>query len=183
MSYHSGNQLVDPYLLFEKSHLREGMFVADFGCGRTGHIVFPAAAIVGERGLIYAVDILKDTLNAITKRAQLENMRNVHTVWSNVEQYGATSIPEQSLDLIFLVNILFHAADPAHMLAEAKRLLKDKARLATVDWRQNNLPFGPKEKLVNFERIKNWGLQNNFALQDEFDVGSYHKGVVLYRHD
>ena len=121
MSYHSGNQLIDPYLLFEKAHLREGMFAADFGCGRTGHIVFPAATIVGERGIIYAVDILKDTLAAIAKRAELENMHNVHTVWSNVEQYGATTIPEQSLDLIFLVNILFHAADPAHMLSEAKR--------------------------------------------------------------
>ena len=183
MSYHSGNQLIDPYLLFEKAHLREGMFVADFGCGRTGHIVFPAAAVIGERGVMYAVDILKDTLAGIAKRAELENMRNVHTVWSNVEKYGATAIPAQTLDLIFLVNILFHAADPTRMLAEAKRLLKDKARLAAVDWKRSDLPFGPKEKLVSFDHIKQWGQENNFVVQEEFDMGRYHYGVVLYRHE
>ena len=57
--------MVDPQLLFEKAQLQPGMHIADLGCGRLGHIVFPALKFVGETGLIYAVDILKDVLEDI----------------------------------------------------------------------------------------------------------------------
>ena len=70
MTYHSGNQLINPQVLFEKAHLRPGAHVADFGCGQTGHLVFPASKIIGEKGVIYAVDILRDILAQIDKRAK-----------------------------------------------------------------------------------------------------------------
>lgn len=184
MSYHSGNELVDPDLLFKKAHLQPGMHMADFGCGRTGHIVFPASKIIGKDGVIYAVDILKDVLQNINKRAKIENLTNLHTVWSNVETLGATAIPAKTIDVIFLVNILFHNKDVNPILNEANRLLKDKARLVVIDWNRSTLPFGPtKEELVNFPDITAWGQKNNFNLQEEFKVGKYHTGLVLFKHN
>ena len=50
--YHSGNQMVDPYILFEKAHIQSGMHVADFGCGQTGHMVFPCAKQLGSKGIM-----------------------------------------------------------------------------------------------------------------------------------
>jgi cyclopropane fatty-acyl-phospholipid synthase-like methyltransferase len=47
MTYHAGNAVIDPERLLAKSGLRAGMHVADFGTGRTGHMIFPAARIVG----------------------------------------------------------------------------------------------------------------------------------------
>ena len=52
------NLLVDPGLLFQKAQLQRGMYVADFGADQSGHIVFPAALLLGEKGLVYAVNIL-----------------------------------------------------------------------------------------------------------------------------
>ena len=184
MIYHSGNRLIDPHLLFAKAHLRPKMHVADFGCGRTGHLVFPAAPIVGEQGIIYAVDILKDVLDEITKRARLDGILNIHPVWSDIERLGGAAIPAKSLDLVFLVNILYHAKNLQLMLDEASRLLKNKARLLIVDWTAHALPFGPdKSAIVDFKKVKAWGQEHGFIVQEEFAAGQYHQGLVLYKHE
>lgn len=182
--YHSGNNLINPTLLFAKAHMQPGMHVADLGCGRTGHIVFPAAKFLGDTGLVYAVDIMKDCLEIIRRRAALEAMHNIQTVWSDLERLGKTAIPNKNLDVGFLVNVLWRSEHPVDILEEARRMLKDKARLVVVDWSGSILPFAPpKDKIVDFEKIKSWGKINGFAVQEEFAMGNYHKGVVLYRHD
>lgn len=182
--YHSGNQLIDPQLLFRKTQLRKNMYIADFGCGRTGHIIFPAVKIIGEHGLIYAVDIMKDILENINKRARLHNIGNIHTVWSDLETVGKTAIPEKSLDIIFMINTLFHMQNKINVLNEANRLLKSKSRFIIVDWIANNLAIGPKgDKLVDFSQIKSWAQNNNFTVQEEFPVSAYHIGIVLYKNE
>jgi len=183
MSFHSGNELIDPYLIFEKARLRPGMRVADLGCGRTGHLIFPAALVVGERGVIYAVDVLKDVLETIKKRAKDEGLLNIHTVWSDLELVGATAIPEKSLDVAFLVNTLCQANNRHGIMEETKRLLKNKARLIIVDWIRKGLSFSPPdERFINFDDVKRWASLHGFAVQEEFGVGRYHKGIVLFRH-
>jgi len=182
--YHSGNQLIDPQLLFAKAHLQSGMQVADFGCGRTGHIIFPAAKVLGERSVIYAIDILKDVLEEICKRAAGSGLLSIHPVWANVEQVGAIAIPEKSLDVVFLVNILWHASNSSHILDEARRLLKDKGRLLIVDWRFATLSFGPRsDHLVDRKTVKEWGQKKGCVVQEEFIAGPYHWGLVLFKQD
>ena len=164
--------------------MQPGMHIADLGCGKTGHIVFPAAKFLGDTGLVYAVDIIKDFLESVKKRAALEAMHNIQTVWSDLERLGKTAIPNKNLDVGFLINVLWHSDKQLDILEEGKRMLKDKARLVIVDWVNIGLPFAPSEdKLVDFEKIKSWGKINGFALQEEFNMGNYHKGVVLYKHD
>lgn len=184
MSYHHGNQLIDPPLLFEKAQLQSGMCVADFGCGRTGHLVFPAAHIVGERGIVYAVDILKDVLDAIEKRTKADGILNVHTVWSDVERIGATTIPQRSVDVVFLVNALGAMTDYRSVLGEAKRLLKQKGRLVVVDWLRHGLSFGLKpSQYVDFSLCIDEAKTHGFVLQEQFPVGKHHHGIVLYIHE
>ena len=181
--YHSGNELLDPYLLFEKGQLQPGMHMADFGCGRTGHVIFPAASVLGEQGVVYAVDILKDVLANVEKRAKIEGLVNIHPIWSNVEMVGKTAIPEGSLDIVFIVNVLSHSDNRHGILEEARRLLKNKGRMVIADWTHEGLTIAPAgERLVDFQNIIKWGRMHGFALQDEFPVGKYHYGVVLYRN-
>ena len=45
---HVGNALLDTTILLEKARIASGMHVADFGCGKTGHVVFPVSFSVGE---------------------------------------------------------------------------------------------------------------------------------------
>lgn len=184
MSYHTGNQLVDPKLIYEKAHIQTGMHVADFGCGRTGHFVFPTAIKVGMEGAVFAVDIQQDVLENVQKRADMEALVNVHTVWSNLEMVGKTAIPEGSLDVVFVVNTLTQSDNRHAVLEEAKRLLKSKGRIVIVDWRKKGLSFSPAdERFVDFADLINWGRMHGMALQEEFNVGEYMYGVVLYRNE
>lgn len=176
--------MIDPYLLFEKAQLRPGMHMADLGCGKTGHLVFPAAKIVGEQGVIYAVDILKDVLEAVHKRSMADNFLNIHTVWTNLEHVGAAAIPEKTLDVAFLINVLVHSDNRHGILEEAKRLLKDKARLIIVDWAVGGNGFGPETgRFVDFENIKGWGKLHGLAFQEDFSVGKYHRGLVFFKQE
>jgi len=180
--YTSGNQLINPHLLFEKAGVQAGMHIADLGCGRTGHIVFPGAMMVGEMGLVYAVDVIKDVLENIKKRAAIENLVNVQTIWADLEKHGKTGVPSKNLDVAFVINVLFQSKNKTAILEEALRLLKDKARIVVVDWARSSLPFAPPvEKLINFEEIKRWARENGLLVQNEFSAGPYHTGLVLFK--
>tara|TARA_Y100001970_G_C14051874_1_gene759389 strand:+ start:418 stop:969 length:552 start_codon:yes stop_codon:yes gene_type:complete len=181
MSY-VGNALLDTSVLLEKGHVVPGMHVADFGCGKTGHIVFPISTQVGEDGIVYAVDILQDALRSVDKRAKSQGMSNVYTIWSDLERVGKTCIVENSLDLIYIVNVLSIAHNRHAYLEEAQRLLKNKGRIVVVDWVSDALPIAPKqEACVAFENIEQWARMSGFGVQEKFTVGKYHGGVVLYR--
>lgn len=184
MPYHSGHNMVDVHELFRLAQVFPAMHVADLGCGRTGHIVFPLGKYIGDKGVVYAVDIMKEVLELMKKGAALNALHNVHTVWSNLEQVGATAIPEASLDAGFLVNTLSQADNRHAILDESRRLLKDKARLVVCDWSKKGLPFGPDDaRFVDFTDIEQWATMHGFILQERFDMGPYHHGMVLYRHD
>jgi ubiquinone/menaquinone biosynthesis C-methylase UbiE len=177
------NLLIDPKILFQKANLHTGMHVADFGTDRNGHIVFPAAKLLGETGLVYAVDIQKSILESIKKRVREENVHNLHTIWSNLEK-GKTAIPSASLDVIFMVNFLSFVQNIESVILEAKRLLGGKARVVIVDWKEKmNSAFGPQDgHLIDFDALRHFALSQGFLLQEEFDIGSHHHGIILYWH-
>jgi len=183
MTYHSGNQLVDPYVLFKKVHLQPSMHVADLGSGRIGHIVFPAAKVLGDRGVVYAVDILKDALESIRKRAQLEGFVNIHEVWADIERENSVKIPSKTVDVVFIVNVLFHFKDYMPTLKEAIRLMKDKGRIVIVDWSRELTAMGPKlGEHVNFVTLKQQARELGCVVQNDFHVGPYHRCMILYKH-
>lgn len=183
MSYHVGTHLIDPHVLLKKAGAIEGMHVADLGCGRTGHIVFPASQIVGDRGVIYAVDVLKDVLENVRKRAAIEAIHNVETVWADLGAQQGLSIPERTLDLGFFINVLYHFDSYEIPLAEAARVLKEKGRIVIVDWMKKLSVLGPTQgRMVDFNKIISWAREHNFAIQEDSAVGPYHRVLVLFHH-
>lgn len=183
MPHHSGNKLIDPKLIFDKVRLRAGMSAADIGCGRTGNFAFPAAAIVGVHGVVYAVDILKDVLQTIMKRAAAEGFLNVHTIWADVERVGSTAIPADSLDAAWIVNAMVFMKDRGTIVREVMRLLKPGGRFAAIDWAKEGLAFcPPKEWFVDFRELGAAAKKHGAVVEQEFPVGKYHRGIVIYRH-
>ncbi len=173
---------LDLATLLQKARLASGMHVADFGCGRTGQLVFRAAETVGDRGIVYAVDILKDVLETIAKNAALRSLSQVRTVWSNIEKVGASAIPEALLDVVFFVDSFSSLTQRDNALAEAARLLKDKARLVIVDWTDTNFPLAPKDRRpVDFAGIISWAATQGFAVQEDEPIGAYRRQLILFR--
>jgi len=172
--------LFDISAILSKMMLEEKQHVAELGCGNFGFFVFPLAKIVGRQGKVYAVDVLKSTLAEIQKEALKENLPQVAPTWSNLEIFKATPIETSSLDAALLVNVLHQSEKKIEILREAIRLLKRGGRLLVVEWKNIDLPLGPeKEKRVKIESLKAAIPKIGLALQEEFEAGPYHYGLIL----
>jgi len=175
-----GNELIDAKKILESADIAEGMRVADLGCGARGYFTLQAAKMVGTKGIVYAVDILKSALSAVESNARLHGLPNIRTVWSDLEKYGATKLPEQYIDLALLMNILFQVKDRETVLKEAIRLIKPSGKLLIADWKKTGAPFGPPvEERCSPEEVKRIVGGLGLKLLKEFEAGPYHYALLF----
>jgi len=103
------NTFLDVGRILERAGVTEKSVVADLGCGATGRFVFACAQAVGKNGRVYAIDILKDVLNSVARKAKEEQLKNIFPVWSNLEIFRATKIESGGLEVALLINTLFQS--------------------------------------------------------------------------
>lgn len=172
--------LFDIEAILRKITVSERQSLAELGCGNFGFFVFPLARLVGRQGRVFAVDILKPTLEEIKARAKRENLPQVETIWSNLEIFKATKIETSSLDGALLINVLHQSEKKIEILREAIRLLKRGGKLLVVEWKNTDLPFGPPpEKRVKLEAIKTAAPKIGLGIVEEFTAGPFHYGLIL----
>ncbi len=139
----SGNALLDAAAILHGLGIKSKMHLADFGVGRTGHLVFPAARIVGEHGRVYGIDIDRKTLDMLEGRRRQYLVHNLQLVHGDIEQ-GGLDIKEHSLDKVFLVHTVGLIKRHPDLLNEIRRLLKEDGQLVVIDWRpEANHPVAP----------------------------------------
>jgi ubiquinone/menaquinone biosynthesis C-methylase UbiE len=182
MPVSGGAQFIKPQQILEKMQLIEDMKVADLGCGNLGYFVIPVAKVIGKKGIAYVVDIRKSVLETVKSRAKLEVLTNLEYVWADLEKIGSTKIPEGSLDVDFLINVLFQNKKHGDILKEAARLLKKGGKLMVVDWKKVGVPFGPPvEVRVDPETIKSLAAKLNLQLVEQTDIGDYFWGLIFVK--
>ena len=174
------NHLLSSQLILDESGAKEGSIVANLGCGSNGYLVFKLAEIVGKHGTVYALDIIKTSLEAIKRQIKLHNTVNIQTIWSDLDLFRAAKIKNNSLDSALLLNTLHQSKDKKTMIAEATRLLKPGGRLIIVDWKKVAAPLGPQpEHKVDKELAINLAKTNGLSLIKEFLPGRYHFGLTF----
>ncbi len=177
-----GNALLDVNFILSKAQVEQNTKVADLGCGTTGHFIFPASKLVGKRGQVYAVDILKTALETINRRIKQDNIENMVTIWTDLEIFGATKIESGSLDVGLLINTLYQSKKRAEIIRESVRLLKKGGRLVVVEWKNVASPFGPPPEMqVNKENLMKVAKKLGIEVEDEFEAGKYHFGCLFVK--
>lgn len=180
MKVTGGSALLDAESLLKRVGIKEKMKVADFGSGAYGHFIFPAAQMVGSRGAIYAVDILRPALEAIGKKAKQENLSNISTVWSDLEVFKATKIEAESLDVGLLINNLYLSRKRAEILRECIRMIKKGGKLLIVEWEDTSSPFGPPpEERVKLDLLKKAGEKLGLKSEESFSAGQFHYAIIF----
>ncbi len=174
------NKLFDINLILHKIGIKEKQQVADLGCGKFEYFVLPVAHLVGEKGSVYAVDILREAVEEIKKAALYHNLKQVKALWSNLEIFKGTRIESASLDHALIINVLNQSTKKLEILREASRLLKIGGRLLIIDWKLSASPFGPDpNRRVNPEAIKEAAPQLGLSLVEEFEAGPFHYGLIF----
>lgn len=170
---------IQPERILAQIGLLPGMQAADLGCG-SGYFSIPAARLVGSKGRVFSIDVQKSVLEQVRKQAQLLNINNLETLWSDLEIVGATKISPNSLDMVFLVNTLFQIKDKVAAMNEAKRLIKPGGTLLVVDWLPGDASIGPLvDKRVNLAEIKQIATTAGFSEKGSIDAGTHHFGLVF----
>ncbi len=176
----TGKQLLDiEKILHEQVGIGMGQKIADFGCGN-GFNTLIAAQLAGGKGQVYAVDVLKSTLETVASEAKRLNILNVKTVWSNIELLGATRITESSLDVSMVIHTIYQAADKLTFFKEVARLTKPGGIVAIIDWAMAESPVGPPlDHRVSEEDIRTiLGRLPDLQETERFNPGAYHYGLL-----
>lgn len=170
---------MNPDKIVAKLNLKNGMIVADFGCG-AGYFTIPIAKIIKNSGKIYAIDVLNEMLENVSSKAKLYDLLNIKTIRANIEIVGGSKIKESSVDLVVLANILFQCNDHNSVLIEAKRILKNTGSIVIIDWIPTKVPLGPKyEHCLSEEYIKKLSIENGLKAIKKIDAGNQHYGMIL----
>jgi len=173
-------KLLNLDLIIERSGIKAGQSIADLGCGRSGHFVFMLGKIVGMKGMVYAVDVIKNNLDLVTKEADLNNVKNIKTIWSDLEIFGATKLEPGSIDISFLINTIHQSKKPIEVLRETVRITKKGGKIVIIDWSQNSSPMGPIEgNKIDKNKLVDASKKIGLYLENEFTAGQYHFGLVL----
>lgn len=108
--------------------IKPGFRVLDYGCG-PGSYIIPLAALVGESGKVYALDIHPLAIRKVQNIASKKKLANVETILSDCQ----TALPDNSLDAVLLYDIFHHLSDPDGVLKELHRVLKPDGILSFGD--------------------------------------------------
>lgn len=159
--------------------LRDGMKVGDFGAG-SGHYARAAAAVVGQSGKVYAIDIQEDVLKHLKLNTHTHHQSTIQTIWGDIEKPGGTHLRDQSLDAIILANAFFQIENRFALLKEMKRVLKPGGKLMVVDWAGSYGGIGPApERVVTEHQAEDFFINGGFHKVKSFRAGPHHYGIVF----
>lgn len=112
--------LDDPFKALKTVGLKPGFKVVEVGCG-PGFFTIPAAQIVGSNGLVYAVDVHPRAIERVKKKIESKGIKNLRPMLTNASN---TSLPEQSIDLVFMFGLPYIVGGQGNVISEMCRILK-----------------------------------------------------------
>ena len=146
--------------------LKEGMTVADVGCGNGYHSLV-MAKLVGDRGKVLCVDIQQKMLDLLKQRAKKENISNYELIKG---KYTDPMLPKGKVDLILLVDAYHEFTDPGNMLKKMRESLSGNGVLVLVEFRSEDKSVPIKEDhKMSKAQIEKELSGNGFKLVRSYD--------------
>lgn len=121
-----------PDQILETLALQAGQNIADIGAGG-GYFSLRFAGAVGEKGRVFAVDTNPELLEFTRDSAKEKGLANVETVLVTED---SLTLPEKSLDLVFMRNATHHMPNRVGYFGKLKALLKPEGRIAIIEYRR-----------------------------------------------
>ncbi len=101
-------------------NLRKGDVVVDYGCGPGRHVK-RASELVGDTGVVYAVDIHELAREAVAKLSKKHDLGNVKTVLTDGKTLGIAS---GTVDVVYALDMFHMVRNTGQFLTEIRRILK-----------------------------------------------------------
>ena len=133
----------DPRDVFNALALKPGDVFVDLGCG-PGEYAMEAARIVGDSGMVYALDKSERMVEHVAADATSRGFGNVTAGVCDIT--GPLPLADNSAD-VCLLSTVFHIPEVSRhgrdIFTEVRRVLKPGGRLAIIDCKKEEMAFGP----------------------------------------
>ena len=151
--------------LIKNMNIAPGDTIADIGAG-SGYHVFKMVSQARE-GLIYAVDIQPEMLQAIRDRKKKERIDHIKVVKGTEK---SVNLPENSVDKILMVDVYHEFSFPVEMLASMHKALRPDGKIFLIEYRGEDasIPIKKLHKMTEAQAVKEFRA-NGFVLQENID--------------
>lgn len=140
--------------------IHTGSNAADIGAG-SGWFTVRAARLAGSGGIVYAVDINREYLDYIEKRAKRENLTNIRVVLGTEED---PKLPQRSIDAVLLLKTHHEVAQPIRLLKRTRESMRSGALLGIIDRNGKGDDHG-----IDSETILKEARRAGFELVNQYD--------------
>lgn len=160
--------------------LKPGLTVCDMGCGN-GFYSLKLAEAVGKDGKVLAVDIQPEMLSLLEKRAKAAQVENIEPILGSVID---PQLPDESCDLILLVDVYHEFSHPEHMLKAMRKALKPTGQIVLVEFRLEDprVPIKLLHKMSKKQIMKELP-PNGYKLVREYDELPWQHVMFFARDD
>lgn len=163
---------LNPDFIWNTIGIKDPKTVVDIGAG-TGFFAKEFMQKM-QHGKIYALDISDIMIDYMREHLSVYKDK---IVVQKMEE-SQTSLPEESADLIYMINLYHELNNRLQTLKETFRILKKRGRIAIIDWKKKQLEFGPPVsikvalteiendlKVAGFSEIRSYSLKfHNFLV-------------------
>jgi len=165
-----------PDIVLKAIDIKEGMTVGEIGAGRGRYSVILAEA-VGNTGLIYANDIDREDLDYLDLRCERDGITNITTIRGKELD---PLLPDNKLDMIFIVNSYHHFSSPVELLQNAAPALKASGTLVIIEgvpgrYGRGSTHATPKEDLISQIKKAGYSFEHVAAELQRDDIYIFKK--------
>jgi ubiquinone/menaquinone biosynthesis C-methylase UbiE len=180
----SSFDLVDAGRVFHELDLKRGSTFLDMGCGR-GEYDIPVSKIIGDEGLLYAVDLWEEGIATLVERCSAEGVRNLEAIVADVGK--RIPIEGDTVDVCLMATVLHdlvETRDSERALKEARRVLKFQGSLTIIEYKKIDGPPGPPIQIrLAPEEVETMVAPHDFGRGRVVEVGPYHYLITFDRRD
>jgi len=149
----SSFDLINPNILLENIPVKEGSVVIDLACGKGIYSLF-LSDVVGENGLIYAVDLWKEGIQLLDAQIKKKSLTNILPLIADATE--EIEIDDHSIDICLMATVLHDFAevdktDP--VLKTIKTLLRPNGHLAVIGSKIGCLEYRKIDRITTILNI------------------------------
>jgi ubiquinone/menaquinone biosynthesis C-methylase UbiE len=155
--------------------LKSGDKFLDAGCG-DGFISIAASSVVGDEGMVYAVDAYPESIYMVKKEIQEKGINNLEAIVADITD--KVPLDNDLIDLCVMANVLhgFVSNDELEkVMNEIRRVIKPGGVFAVVEFKKMEGSPGPPFKVrINPGDVEEAITPYGFKVMETVEVGDYH---------
>ena len=170
----SSFDLIDSKKLFAELQLKQGMKFLDVASGY-GFYSIAASKYVGERGIVYALDLWKDGVDHLSNHIEEHKINNIQAILADARK--KIPLKNSSVDVCLLSTVLHDfiiEKTEDGVLKEIHRVIKPAGTFAVIEYKKiSSKPGPPIEVRITPKQVEKKVAPYGFSFLKTVEIGAF----------